>query len=140
GRYWEAGASQVHWLVCTNEQLKEGIDIALSRVQSAGVFIEGTSFLQHISPDFTIMVVNPERNEIKGSAVRMIDKMKAIYVSGSHTGSAMAGVIQERLQKRNRQMPDVPIYDESDLPRLIMDINCIHQNNLTVSTEQVFAV
>ena len=140
GRYWQAGASRVHWLICTNEQLPEGIDIALSRVQSAGVFIEGTSFLKYISADFSIMVVNPERNEIKGSAVRMIDKMNTFYLSGNNTGSIVAPSIQERLQKRNRRMPDVPIYYESDLPQLIMHIQDIHQKNLPVSTELVFAV
>ena len=140
GRYWEAGACRVHWLICTNEQLQEGIDIALSRVQSDGVFIEGTSFLKYISPDFSIMVVNPERDEIKGSAVRMIDKMNAFYLSGNNAELSIVPSIQERLQKRNRQMPDVPIYYESDLPQLIKDIKCLHQKNLTASTEQVFAV
>src|SRR5215213_2771448 len=42
GRYWDAGASNVHWLIVTDSQVEEGIKSALDRVQSAGVFIEGT--------------------------------------------------------------------------------------------------
>jgi molybdopterin-guanine dinucleotide biosynthesis protein len=130
GRYWEAVASQVQWLVCTNEQLEEGTSLALSRVQSAGVFIEGTSFLKYIPADFSIMVVAPERNEIKGSAVRMIEKMQAFYISGTDKQPQIANILQERLRKRNRQMPDVPIYFPSDLPQLVDTVQHIHQNNL----------
>src|SRR5436190_7483174 len=33
GRYWEAGASNVHWLICTTQQLEEGTRLALNKVQ-----------------------------------------------------------------------------------------------------------
>ena len=37
GRYWEAGASDVHWVVATDRQVERGIKEALGRVASRGV-------------------------------------------------------------------------------------------------------
>lgn len=140
GRYWQAGASQVHWLICTNEQLEEGTSLALSRVQSAGVFIEGTSFLKYSPADFSIMVVAPESAEIKGSAIRMIEKMKAFYISGTENQPQITDSLQERLQKRNRQLPNVPIYFPGDLPHLVDTIQHVHQKNLAALPHYSFNV
>src|SRR5215212_8731008 len=52
GRYWDAGASNVHWLIATDGQVERGIRLALGRVRAGGVFIEGTSFLQYLGVDF----------------------------------------------------------------------------------------
>src|ERR687892_350514 len=45
GRYWEAGASDVHWVIATDNQVEQGISAALARVKSGRVLIEGTSLL-----------------------------------------------------------------------------------------------
>src|SRR6266545_5780031 len=37
GRYWDAGAANVHWVVVTNEQVETGINHALERVSAPGV-------------------------------------------------------------------------------------------------------
>src|SRR5262249_39527279 len=42
-RFWDAGASNVHWVIATDAQVTEGVNEALSRVRSPGVIIEGTS-------------------------------------------------------------------------------------------------
>ena len=39
GRYWDAGASNVHWVIVTDDQVEQGIKLARDRVQAAGVFI-----------------------------------------------------------------------------------------------------
>ncbi len=122
GRYWQAGASQVHWLICTNDQLEEGTHTALSRVQSAGVFIEGTSFLKFVPADYAIMVVNPERDEIKGSAVRMADRMDAFYVFGAEPDEKIAAVIRQRLLRRNVQIGNPPFFYETSLEALAVEI------------------
>src|SRR6185312_14060041 len=50
GRYWEAGASNVHWVIGTDDQIEAGISEALRRVLAAGVFIEGNSFTEFVKP------------------------------------------------------------------------------------------
>jgi hypothetical protein len=122
GRYWEAGASNVHWLICTNEQLEEGARLALSKVQTAGVFIEGTSFLKFFPADYSIMVVNPSRDEIKSSALRFADRMNAYFVSGSEPDEKMTDLIRERLMKRNRRVGDLKIYFESEMDELVKEV------------------
>jgi hypothetical protein len=44
GRFWDAGAANVHWVIVGEEQVETGINEALARVQSAAVIVEGNSF------------------------------------------------------------------------------------------------
>ena len=81
GRYWEAGAANVHWLICTDNQVEEGIKQALAKVKSPGVFVEGNSFTEFVSPDHFVMVRQAGSSRIKSSAKRLISKATAIYVS-----------------------------------------------------------
>src|SRR6266487_1832553 len=37
GRFWDAGASNVHWVIATEQQVEKGIKSALKRVASTGV-------------------------------------------------------------------------------------------------------
>ena len=39
GRYWDAGASNVHWVIVTDNQVEQGIRMALARVKSGHVLI-----------------------------------------------------------------------------------------------------
>ena len=50
GRYWDAGASNVHWVIATDEQLEKGIHQAITRVSSPVVFVEGNSFAEFVNP------------------------------------------------------------------------------------------
>jgi molybdopterin-guanine dinucleotide biosynthesis protein len=81
GRYWEAGASNVHWLICTDNQVEEGIKQALARVKSPGVFVEGNSFSEFVNPHHFVMVRQASTDKIKSSARRLMPKATAIYVS-----------------------------------------------------------
>ena len=83
GRYWEAGASNVHWLICTDSQVEEGIKLALAKVKSPGVFVEGNSFTEFVKPDHFVMVRQANNSKIKSSAKRLINNATAIYVSDS---------------------------------------------------------
>jgi molybdopterin-guanine dinucleotide biosynthesis protein len=83
GRYWDAGAANVHWLIATNEQLDQGINLALERVKAPGVLIEGNSFSEYVEVDFMIMVVRSGANEVKSSARRALKRCSAVYVSDS---------------------------------------------------------
>lgn len=81
GRYWDAGASNVHWLICTDNQVEEGIKLALAKVKSPGVFVEGNSFTEFVNTDHFVMVRQAGNAKIKSSAKRLINKASAIYVS-----------------------------------------------------------
>jgi hypothetical protein len=81
GRYWDAGASNVHWLICTDNQVEEGIKLALAKVKSPGVFVEGNSFTEFVNADHFVMCRQAGSAKIKSSAKRLISKASAIYVS-----------------------------------------------------------
>lgn len=125
GRYWEAGARNVHWLICTNEQLQTGTREALNRVQSAGVFIEGTSFLKFIPADFSIMVVDPSRNEIKSSALRVASQINAYYVNAVEPDEQISEIIRNKFAARNVQVSDLPIYSANNFEELVDKIMTI---------------
>src|SRR5947207_2357200 len=48
GRYWDAGAANVHWLIATDKQLEQGIHEALGRVRAPAVLVEGNSFAKFV--------------------------------------------------------------------------------------------
>lgn len=81
GRYWDAGASNVHWVVATDAQVGGGFAAALARVRAPGVVVEGNSFLLHAEADFTVMVARPDSLKIKPTARRALEKISALYVS-----------------------------------------------------------
>ena len=82
GRYWDAGATNVHWLIATDDQVEAGIHEALSLVKTQGVFVEGNSFAQFVDVDFFVMVRRPDDEKIKKSAKLVKDRADAVYVSG----------------------------------------------------------
>src|SRR5215212_9507874 len=78
GRYWDAGAANVHWLICTDNQVEQGIKEALTRVKSPGVLIEGNSFSQFVKTDHFVMVRRADDEKMKTSARRAINNVTAI--------------------------------------------------------------
>src|ERR1041385_6783059 len=81
GRFWDAGAANVHWVIVGEDQVEAGINAALSRVQSKGVIVEGNSFLEFIEPDFAITCARAGENKLKSSARRTMSKADALYLS-----------------------------------------------------------
>jgi len=81
GRFWDAGAANVHWVIAGEDQVEAGIKQALSRVNSAGVIVEGNSFLDFVEADFAIMCARAGENRLKTSARRTLAKADAIYLS-----------------------------------------------------------
>lgn len=144
GRYWDAGAANVHWLIATDEQVEEGIKQAMERVTTAGVLIEGNSFAEFVPVDFMLMVARAEGEKIKATARRALPRVTALYLSEpagslsraqSHLLNANAGngMAQERFaawRERvhlNELRPDLPIYTQTDLPQLVSELGRIHQ-------------
>jgi hypothetical protein len=130
GRYWEAGASNVHWLIVTNEQVEQGIKRALERVEAEGVFIEGTSFLKFLDVDYSLMAARADGGKIKPSARRALEKISALYLFERNQNEA-AGA-RERFESWCATSPDkelfngVPVYTSEDLPQLASRIQAIH--------------
>jgi len=81
GRFWDAGAANVHWAIVGEDQVEEGIAQALARVRSAGVIVEGNSFLDYIKADFAITCARAGENKMKTSARRTLARADALYLS-----------------------------------------------------------
>src|SRR5499427_8608429 len=118
GRYWEAGASDVHWVIATDSQVEQGIRTALARVKSGRVLIEGTSLLKFIEADFVVMVARPDqtgRMKIKPSARRALAEglVDAIYLSGEDDGADFKDALPPELAGAT------PTYTNCSLPHLI---------------------
>lgn len=86
GRYWDAGAAEVHWAVVTDGQVESGFRSALGRVGAPGVIVEGNSFLRFFDADFAVLVARPDVLKIKPSARRALPKASALYLSDAGGG------------------------------------------------------
>ena len=132
GRYWRSGASNVHWVICTTEQVEEGIKLALERVQSEGVFVEGTSILKYLSVDYAIMVSDSRVSDIKSSAVGVMEKVDAVFVSGDEPPSTFPQEFRNRLLRRGAMLGDACFYFERDFHVLVDDIRRVHAARITM--------
>ena len=81
GHFWDAGASNVHWVIVKDDQVEQGITEALARVEADGVIVEGNSFLEYISADLAIMCARSGGGKIKPSARRTLSQVDYLYLS-----------------------------------------------------------
>jgi molybdopterin-guanine dinucleotide biosynthesis protein len=123
GRYWDAGAANVHWLIATDKQVAQGIRQALGRVRASGVLVEGNSFQSHVQVDFAIMVVPQVSKQIKPTARRALARCDALYL---HTEAADdEAAARARFAAWCMGAPDgallqqIPAYTHSELPALL---------------------
>ncbi len=131
GRYWEAGAAEVQWVICTSEQVEAGVNRALARVTHQGVFLEGTSFLKAVAVDYSVMVMRKEKREIKSSAVGVFHRIDAIFMSEQRDAKFLP-ILNRRLQQRGIRLEDVKIFYADEIDRLAAEIGQIHQARLAV--------
>ncbi len=91
GRYWDAGATNVHWVIATDDQVESGINAALARVTAPGVLLEGTSLLNFLRPDFALLVVGGDSDKLKPSARRALQagKIHALYVTNERAAALL---------------------------------------------------
>jgi hypothetical protein len=120
GRYWEAGATNVHWVIATDDQVEAGINEALSRVKAEGVFIEGNSFTEYVEPDYFVMVARPGEVKMKATARRALKHVSALYLSADarpHASTANAFA----------DLPaNLPIYYPGVLTQLVDHLKSTH--------------
>lgn len=137
GRYWEAGATNVHWVIATDAQVADGIQSALELVKAPGVFIEGNSFTEHLKPDFFIMVARPDLHKIKTSARRALARVSAVYLSEPVSGTANhATFLKQYFPDRH-----VPIFSNRELSELIKILQSLgaHGEVKSATEQGVFA-
>jgi molybdopterin-guanine dinucleotide biosynthesis protein len=129
-RYWDAGASNVHWVIATDGQVEEGIRLALERVAAPGVVIEGNSFLEFVAADFALMVARAEGGKVKPSARRALKKSSALYLSDEADDNAADARWRFALWAQGAPDRDLietlPVYTRDELPRLFARINEVH--------------
>ncbi len=81
GRFWDAGAANVHWVIVKDDQVERGIKEALTRVKSDGVLIEGNSFLEYVTANIAVMCARAEGGKVKPSARHALTKSDLLYLS-----------------------------------------------------------
>jgi len=125
GRFWDAGATNVHWVIVDDHQVEQGVNEALSRVESRGVIIEGNSFLEYIDSDFAIMCARAEGGTIKSSARATISKCNALFLSSLNNGNEDPRRQFAEWQARAIaaiNLDHLPVFTAADLPDLVQRI------------------
>jgi molybdopterin-guanine dinucleotide biosynthesis protein len=122
GRYWEAGASEVHWAVVTDAQVEAGFRAALARAKAPGLVVEGNSFLRSFDADFTVLVARPDVLKIKPTARRVLPKASALYLSDAGHGISHDERAQFECWWRESGLeesaPALPVYTRESLAEL----------------------
>ena len=125
GRYWDAGAKNVHWMIATEHQVEKGINQALERVRSGGVIIEGNSFTQFVAVDYLIMVAGGNDLKIKGSARRALSNASALYLlDGAEAEHCARQTFCEwaRSSELGNLVAGLRIYTQESFPQLLADV------------------
>jgi molybdopterin-guanine dinucleotide biosynthesis protein len=140
GRYWEAGASNVHWVIATDDQVERGIGLALERTKAPGVLIEGNSFLRFIDVDFAVLVLSNDSAKtnlkIKASTRWALQKASALYVFGGSALNFHPAEILTRLNHRFGALSheqSLPIYSANDLSKLVEHVGRVHCGRASVN-------
>jgi hypothetical protein len=122
GRYWDAGAANVHWVIAGEDQVEAGVKEALARVKSHGVIVEGNSFLDLIEADSAIMCARAGENKLKSSARRTLAKADALYLST--IDDCDAGTARARFEEWRAglsvdlNLDGLPVFTNEDISRL----------------------
>jgi hypothetical protein len=130
GRYWDAGAANVHWVVVTDDQVERGIELALDRVKAPGVLIEGNSFLRFIDVDFAVLVTGGGNTNIKGSTRWAFQKASAVYQFDQISRTPASETIELLNRKFGPvgESRSVPAYSTKDFVKLVERITQVHEN------------
>lgn len=122
GRFWDAGASNVHWVIVKDGQVAQGITEALNRVEAEGVIVEGNSFLEYVTADLAIMCARSEGGKLKGSARKALARSDLLYLSSLDSAATIAKQqFEEFCGGLNLQLDfsSLPVITREDLPSLL---------------------
>lgn len=131
GRYWEAGAANVHWVIVTENQVERGIELALERVKAPGVLIEGNSFLRFVDVDFAVLVTGGADTKIKSSARWAFQKTSVVYLFDQTADITPSETVELLNDKFGRfgVTRSLPAYATIDFPRLVERITKLHSTS-----------
>ena len=126
GRFWDAGAANVHWVIVGEDQVEHGIKEALSRVKTEGVVVEGNSFLDYVTADFSIMCARAGENRMKASARRTLEKADVLYLSTIDACDAATARLRFGEWRAgatiNTNLDNMPVFTREGLPEMIRAI------------------
>lgn len=129
GLFWDAGATNVHWVIVGEDQVEAGIKEALSRVKSVGVIVEGNSFLDYVEADYAIMCARSGENKTKSSSRRTLDKADALYLSTIDDADREAAIRNFSKWREGLAVDlttdGLPIYTKGDIPQLVELISSV---------------
>jgi len=132
GRFWDAGAANVHWVIVGEDQVEQGIKQALARVNAAGVLVEGNSFLDYVAADFALMCARAGENKLKTSARRTLERADALYLStlDDCDGATARARFDEWREGLTIELSlyGLPVFTQEDIPRVIA---CIRERDVT---------
>ncbi len=140
GRFWDAGASNVHWVIVKDDQVESGINQALARVQSDGVLVEGNSFLDYVTPDLALMCARSDGGKVKPSARRALKRSNFVYVSSLNSDAFTARKQFEEWRSQlivDLDFDGLPIFTHDDVPRFV---SLIYQCEKLPTPRDCFAV
>ena len=132
GRFWDAGASNVHWVIATDAQVERGIRRALERVETPGVFVEGNSFLRYVEPDVCFMAARAGGGKIKPSAKRALRQTTALYLFDEKDASEKSLASESARERfaawleesgQSELVRSLPVYTREDLPLLVARVS-----------------
>lgn len=93
GRFWAAGAAAVRWVVVRRGQEADGIRRALMGLaDAAGILVEGNTVVRHLEPDLAVLVAGADGERPKPSAVRILDRIDALYLPEPAGGTGATGL------------------------------------------------
>ena len=131
GRYWEAGAANVHWLIATDSQVDAGIKQALSLVRANGVFVEGNSFSEFVPVDAMILTVRQSRSQIKRSARQALGRANALYLWADVNPNVSSREILGSVLKGNDdllpQAMNLPSYTSATFTELVAQLQRLNE-------------
>ena len=139
GRYWDAGAANVHWVIATDDQVERGVQLALKRVKAPGVLIEGNSFLRFIDVDLAVLVASEATAKIKASTRWAFQKASALYLFDRSDATSQSNDIVTQINTRFSLLGlkrETPAYGTSDFPKLVADVSRIHSARMHESQKQ----
>jgi len=126
GRFWDAGASNVHWVIVKDDQVERGIEEALGCVEADGVIVEGNSLLEYVTADLAIMCARAQGGTIKSSARKALAKSDFLYLSTLDGNASTARRDFEQFcttLTTSFAINGLPILTWEDFPSLLMEIN-----------------
>jgi molybdopterin-guanine dinucleotide biosynthesis protein len=132
GHFWDAGASNVHWVIVKDDQVEHGINEALTRVKAEGVIVEGNSFLDYVAADLAVMCARSEGGKVKPSARRALMKSNVLYLSSLDAdGVAVREQFEEWRAGLNIDLNfnGLPVFTREDLSQLLSRILFIRYLN-----------